>query len=311
MAHSQSSAGTYLSCQKRYELQYIDRCTPEEKFMPHLEFGSMAHKVLEDAGRLRDSSADEITDYTSCIPSESSYPMLKDYFNIMSWERYFSRVCKRVAQYEEALISNIATKSPTGCEIYREKKYSLPSGYAQPHTGIIDFMLISNDKQHAIICDYKFSSRVKTQDDFDYNCQLYVYAYAVNQEFGVPIKNIQIGYIDIIKQDSSEPVVLASGALSKSKSQNVLLEDYIDKIIELELDIDDYREFLDELRLKDVAYISLQEVNIDTYNVMLTSYMECVDDIERKRSDTNCKFLRKIDSFSCSDCPYKYACRKR
>ena len=310
MAHSQSSVGVYLSCQKRYELQYIKKCKAEERFMPHLEFGSMAHKVLEDAGNLRDSHDAGIPDYNQCIPSELMYPMLKDYFNIMSWQRYFIRVCKRVAEYERVLIQNISKKTNSGCEIFREKKFSLASGYTNPHTGIIDFLLISNDKQHAIICDYKFSSKVKTQDDFDYNAQLYVYAYAVNREFGVPLKNIQIGYIDIIKQDSSEPIVLKSGELSKSKSQNVLYEDYIDKIIELELDIDNYRDFLDELKLRDVAYISLQYIEADTYNIMIKSYMDAVDDIENKRTNSNCKFLRKIDSYSCGDCMFKSDCRK-
>lgn len=309
MAHSQSSIGCYLACQKMYELQYIDKCPPEEKFMPHLEFGVMAHKVLEDAGRLRDSVEAGVPDYQVCIPSELAYPMLKDYFNIMSWNRFFIRVCQRIADYEKALIQNMNKQTSSGFEIFREKKFTIPSGYQTPHTGIIDLLFLSNDKQHAIIIDYKFSSRVKTQEDFDYNVQLYLYAYFVNKEYGVPIKNIQIGYIDIIKQDSSEPVVLASGKLSKNKSQNVLYEDYIDKIIELELDIDEYKDFLDELKLRDVAYISLEHIDENNYNVLVKSYLEAVDDLEN-RVATKKPFLRKIDAHSCAECRFKEYCRR-
>ena len=309
MAHSQSSIGTYLGCQKMYELQYLEKCKPEEKFMPHLEFGAMAHKVLEQAGHLRDSYEAGIPDYEQCIPSELMYPLLKDYFNIMSWSRYFIRVCQRVAQYEKALIENLNKKTNSGIEIFREKKCTVPSGYTEPNTGVIDLLLLSNDRKYAIIIDYKFSSRVKTQEDFDYNVQLYLYAYFVNKEFGVPLKNIQIGYIDIIKQDSSEPVVLASGKLSKNKNQNVLYEDYIDKIIELDLDIDEYRDFLDELKLRDVAYISLEEIDENNYNVLVKSYLEAVDEIEYKKAQKK-PFLRKVDSHSCSECRFKQYCRR-
>ncbi len=309
MAHSQSSVMCYLACQKQYELQYIDRCTPEERFMPHLEFGSMAHKVLEEAGRLRDNLEAGIPDYNICIPSELSYPMLKDYFNISSWSRFFIRVCKRVADYERALIENLNKKTSSGLEIFREKKFTIPSGYEQPHTGVIDLLLLSNDRRYAIIIDYKFSSKVKTQEDFDYNVQLYLYAYFVNKEYGVPLKNIQIGYIDIIKQDSSEPIVLSSGKLSKNKNQNVLYDDYIDKIIELNLDVDEYKDFLDELKLRDVAYISLEPIDENNYNTLVESYLEAVDDIECRKKD-NKPFLRKIDAHSCDDCRFKEYCRR-
>ena len=309
MAHSQSSVMCYLGCQKQYELQYIDKCTPEERFMPHLEFGSMAHKVLEEAGKLRDNLEAGIPDYDVCIPSELSYPMLKDYFNISSWSRFFIRVCKRVADYERALIENLNKKTSSGLEIFREKKFTIPSGYEQPHTGVIDLLLLSNDRQYAIIIDYKFSSHVKTQEDFDHNVQLYLYAYFVNKEYGVPLKNIQIGYIDIIKQDSSEPIVLSSGKLSKNKSQNVLYDDYIDKIIELNLDVDEYKDFLNELKLRDVAYISLEPIDDNNYNILVKSYLEAVDDIECKKKDKK-PFLRKIDAHSCADCRFKEYCRR-
>lgn len=309
MAHSQSSVMCYLECQKQYELQYIDRCTPEERFMPHLEFGSMAHKVLEEAGKLRDNLEAGIPDYDVCIPSELSYPMLKDYFNISSWSRFFIRVCKRVADYERALIENLNKKTSSGLEIFREKKFTIPSGYEQPHTGVIDLLLLSNDRRYAIIIDYKFSSKVKTQEDFDHNVQLYLYAYFVNKEYGVPLKNIQIGYIDIIKQGSSEPIVLSSGKLSKNKSQNVLYDDYIDKIIELNLDVDEYKDFLDELKLRDVAYISLEPIDENNYNTLVKSYLEAVDDIECRKKDKK-PFLRKIDAHSCADCRFKEYCRR-
>ena len=77
----------------------------------------------------------------------------------------------------------------------------------------------------------------------------------------------------------------------------------------LVIDVDEYKDFLDELKLRDVAYISLEPIDDNNYNILVKSYLEAVDDIECKKKDKK-PFLRKIDAHSCADCRFKEYCRR-
>lgn len=73
----------------KYEHNYILHTPPCKPLSPHLPFGTMAHEVLEKAGRLRDETEDGVVSndtYYNIIPSEVLYPELKQYFCISSWE---------------------------------------------------------------------------------------------------------------------------------------------------------------------------------------------------------------------------------
>ena len=62
MGYSTSSLNTYMTCQKKYahtQILHTPKCQPDS---PHLTFGSMAHEVLCNAGRLRDDAADGVAD---------------------------------------------------------------------------------------------------------------------------------------------------------------------------------------------------------------------------------------------------------
>ena len=46
----------------KYEHNYILHTPPCKPLSPHLPFGTMAHEVLEKAGRLRDEAEDGVVD---------------------------------------------------------------------------------------------------------------------------------------------------------------------------------------------------------------------------------------------------------
>ena len=77
---SHSEMSTYLDCQMKWKLQYVDGLKVDNI---HLQFGSMGHKVLE----------------TRIIPDENLYPELKEAFNISSWHNYFTTIFNELDDY--------------------------------------------------------------------------------------------------------------------------------------------------------------------------------------------------------------------
>lgn len=326
MAHSNSSLNAFLSCPARYKLSSIDKVQPDGPISPHLTFGTMAHEVLYKAGLLRDCSDTGIIDkgeYMTVIPSEVFGSDLKQYFGIKNWGSYFTNIIKQVAEIERNCLNELE-ESGEPITIERELKLSLSPddlaelGYYnlhQPLVGIIDLLMFTKTK--AIILDYKFSTQRKTQDDFDLNSQLPLYALFVHKKYDIPLHDIQIGYIDIPKQDFSMPTILSNGTLSRAKSQNVSQEMYEKAVIAIHGPDDPvynckkggyYYDVYNALALNSPAYLSKQYLDFDVYanitddvikTAQLVDYM-----IEHKLP-----FLRKYDSYSCKSCEYLNKCK--
>lgn len=329
--HSNSSLNSYSNCQMRYKLSYIDKIKPD-KISPHLTFGIMAHEVMYNAGRLRDDHKDGVigeTDYYPVIPSEVLHPELKDEFKIDCWNDYFMPVIKQVAKYEEAAIKQLSDETGLPAIVAREVKLSvsasqreelehhpLPEGEMDGITGVID-LLIYNEAG-AIIYDYKFSSSVKGNADFEENSQLQLYAYLVHMNYDVPLHNITIGYIDIPKQMSSKPVMLTNGKLSRAKSQNCTAETYELYVKALHGEDDPeynckpggyYYDCYCELKLNKAAYLTTRRLDLDIYQAILADLTRTSYEIDAKKAQVEASWLRKYDSYSCKGCEYKKYCK--
>lgn len=325
MSHSNSSLNTFTDCQKRYEHSYILRTSPERPPSVHLLFGSMAHEVLLHAGELRDAAADGVVtqgEYNTIIPSEVLYTELKESFGIKSWQTYFKFVIDEVAKDERELIKEMVNLNDS-IEIKRELKLSLTAeqlrkrGYTgdDSFTGIIDLLILG--KNHAFILDYKFSTKKKTQSDFDLNSQLPMYALFVNELYGIPLRNIKIGYIDIPKNEFALPIVLTNGTLSRSKSQNVSQEIYKMCVEEIHGKDDPvynvyeggyYYDCYCALAFNKAAYMQTQWLDEEMYECVIQDILDTastIDDMKRNHK----KFLRKYDSYSCSNCDYLKHCK--
>lgn len=326
MSHSNSSLNCFTQCMKKYELNYIEHCKPE-KISPHLTFGIMAHECLYQAGQLRDAAADGVIhpgEYMRVIPSEVDCHDLKQEFGIHSWQRYFSAVIKQVAEYERGLTKEILAESPgETLQIFRELKLQLTVdqlaehgiyGLTQPLVGVIDLLLLT--KTHAYIVDYKFSSSRKTQDDFDQNSQLPLYAMFVHFLYDIPLHNIKYGYIDIPKQEFELPAVLKNGTLSKAKSQNCSQEMYkaaVDAVHEGDpyYNCEEggyYYETWCALALNKAAYLSMQWLDLDTYSNITHDLVNTAYLIDTMTT-MHLPFIRKYDSYSCRGCEYKEHCK--
>lgn len=326
MSHSNSSLNCFASCMAKYEHSYIlhsPTCKPES---PHLRFGVMAHDVLYKAGILRDEVADGVVDketYKTLIPSEVLYCDLKAEFGIKSWQSYFTAVIKQVAQYEESLKNEMLELGNGNLQIEREIKLQLAPnvlenvgiyGIKEPIVGVIDLLLY--DGLNAYILDYKFSSNKKTQDDFDMNSQLPIYAMLVHYTYDIPLHNIKYGYIDIPKQSLESPVLLKNGTLSKSKSQNVSQEMYKKAVIAVHGDDPYYNcdkggyyeQVYNELALNKAAYLSMQYLDEEVYTNVTNDILNAAKMVENFKNN-KLPFLKKYDAYTCKSCEYLTACK--
>ena len=331
MGHSNSSLNCFANCMQKYNQCYILNNKPATT-SPHLIFGTMAHEVLYNAGKLRDDTADGVInpdDYYKVIPSEVLYPELKSAFNINSWDLYFKSVIKQVVQYEKDCCNELSAYDKSSglgdgsYEIERELKLQLTVeqlkqlgeyNIEQPFVGIIDLLIHS--KTSAIILDYKFSSSRKSQDDFDNNSQLPLYALFVHILYDIPLQNIQYGYIDIPKQMFDMPALLKNGTLSRSKAQNCSAEMY--KAAVEAVHGDDayyncdkggyYEEIYNSLMLNKAAYLSKQYLDFDIYEHIIKELFDTARTIDMFKAK-KLPFLRKFDSYSCKSCEYKETCK--
>ena len=325
MSHSNSSLNCFAYCMAKYEHNYVLNTPPCKPLSPHLPFGIMAHEVLEKAGRLRDENEDGVVDkdaYYNVIPSEVLYPELKSYFGISSWEKYFTPIIKQIAKYEKELRQDIIDQCGK-CEIQRELKLQMTpaellkySYYPlhEPLVGMIDLLFLGKDC--ATIIDYKFSTKIKGQDEFDMNSQLQIYALLVHNRFGIPLRNIKIGYIDIPKQEFGQPTLLSNGTLSRAKSQNVSQELYQKAVIAIHGDDPYYNcepggYYYDawcNFAHNKCAYLNTRYLEQDTYEGIIKDIINAAAMVDYMK-DHKLPFLRKYDSYSCKDCEYLTACK--
>lgn len=327
MAHSNSSLNLFTACQRKYWHQHINHTTPCKPPSPHLTFGAIAHEVLEKAGNLRDNaeyiSADE---YVQCIPSELLYEDLKKHFNIKSWHSYFAPIISQIEKYEKKLADEILA-TDGGYTIKREIKLSMNDSQLRdcglledgkelkmPLVGVIDLLLLGTT--HATIIDYKFSTSQKTQDNFDMDSQLYIYALFVSYTFDIPLHNIKIGYIDIPKEEFAQPIVLTNGTLSRAKSQNVSAEMYLEAIKRQHPDTWQdmiqpggyYYDILLELTFKKCAYLNSQYLDLQAYAAIIADVIDTAVMIDLINTNKY-PYLARYDAYTCKSCEYIKACK--
>ena len=327
MSHSNSSLNCFANCMAKYEHSYILHTKPCKPTSPHLTFGVMAHEVLHKAGALRDDASDGMLnkgDYLTVIPSEVLYGDLKTEFGIQSWQQYFTPVIKQTAAYEKEIVNELLQLDDGPVRIEREVKLQMTVdqlkdmgivGITQPLVGIVDLLIYTHS--HAVILDYKFSENKKSQDDFDMNSQLPLYALLVHATYDMPLHNIKYGYIDISKQCFGLPTVLSNGTLSRNKSQNVSQEFYEKAVIAIHGDDPVYNckpggYYYDcwcNLALNKAAYLSIQYLDFNVYEGVLHDLLNAAYMIDYMK-EHKLPFLKKYDSYSCKSCEFINSCKR-
>lgn len=324
MSHSNSSLNCFAACMAKYKHAYVLHSPKDYPDSPHLTFGTMAHEVLEKAGRLRDEISDGVFDkeqYYTVIPSELLYEDLKHHFNIKSWRNYFIPIIDKVKEYEQELVNEMLEKD-SNVQIFREVKLQMTVEQllqlgvkaSQPLVGVIDLLIVG--KTHATIIDYKFSTSRKSQDDFDMNSQLPLYSFLVHCNYDVPLHNIKYGYIDIPKVDFAAPTMLSNGKLSRAKDANVLQETF-EKFVKA-VHGDDatyncepggyYYDAWCNYANNKVAYLSAQYLDFTTYDNVISDIFATLEMVDFMK-ERNMTFLKKYDAYTCKSCEYLKSCK--
>ena len=325
MAHSNSSLNCFTNCMAKYNYTYVQHMKPDGPVSPHLTFGAMAHEVLYKAGQLRDAVQDGVIskdEYMTVIPSELLYPEEKAFFNISSWQQYFMPVIKATASYEKELIDELATLAGSYEDIVIERELKLqltpdrlPVQSSEPLVGVIDLLI--RNKTTAYIIDYKFSTSHKTQENFDLDSQLQIYAKLVSDTYGIDMYNIKIGYIDIPKVEFGKPTILSNGTLSRAKNQNISQELYEAAVKAVHGDDDPtynckpggyYYDTWCEFARNKAAYLVMQWVDMIVANQILSDVYDTIELIS-KIKENNLPYVRKYDAYSCKSCEYKSFCK--
>lgn len=265
---SHSEACSFWDCPYKWKLIYKDNI---KKSNIYLEFGEMAHKVLE----------------TREIPDEALYSNLKDAFDIKSWDKYFKNIFNTL----DNLLSdyNILNK---------ELKINYKS-----ITGVIDLVCQHKQSKEFYLFDYKFTENPKTYDDIFLDEQLKIYAYLMNKTFWIDYDKINVGYISIPKKQIDYPQILKNGTLSKSKSQQTTYELYVELIDKLKLNKNDYLDILEYLH--DIQYIKTIISKVDEEQVLKT-----ILNLENTIYNMdNSKLMYCNNSAKCKNCDYIKECK--
>lgn len=265
---SHSEASSYWQCQKKWWLQYVKKIKIST---PHLEFGEMAHKALE----------------TREIPDEFLYGNLKETFDITSWKGYFTNIYS----YLDKLLADYDI-------IDRELKLKFNNV-----VGVIDLVLKHKTTGKILLLDYKFKSTPMTYEDLFLDEQLKIYAKLYSAEKWIDISEIDVGYINIPKQEIKEPKILKNGSLSKDKSQCTTYEKYLSCIHKLKLNPADYNDILTDLQAK--PYITIIKSSVDE-NIVNKVF----ENLNNTLKSINSGFvLENMSQFICSNCDYKKYCK--
>ena len=265
---SHSEISTYLSCQKKWDLVYNKNI---RKDSPDFQFGSMAHKVLE----------------TNVIPAEDLYPELKEHYGITSWFKYFSFI-------QEEINTFLADYDV----LYRE--FPVENDVLK---GIIDLVVQHKETKRIMLCDYKFTKNLKTLDDLEDDEQLYIYAYLYSQTQNIPIESIDICYISAPKANIDEPRVLRNGTLSKDKAQYTTYKMYYDKIKELNLLEEDYKDVLDYFASKPIC-------SCIKMRIVPTKMVRVLTNINNVITDMQKGYILEKNGYDCKYCPYYNECKR-
>lgn len=243
MIYSHSSILSFLTCQKKFKMRYLDNI--EEPPNAAMSFGSLVHKVLEDS---------------SNIPIEESLPFLKSEFKIDSWKEYFENILNDIEKLFEE---------------YETLHVELKLEYGKLR-GVIDRVYRHKTTGRILIIDFKTAERQRTYEDLYVDQQLYIYTYLYCSVYGEDINNVDIGIVSIPKTDIKKPKLLINGTLSKNKNQKTTVFLYKQAIQEHGFDEKDYEEVLNAIDGNKYIHFISTPINIDKFIEIMTDIEQII-----------------------------------
>lgn len=178
--YSHSKISTFEQCPYKYKLQYIDKIQPELKNTIEAFMGGIVHETLEkfykDKNLGLSPTREELLNFFETKWKEQFTEDIHFAKEYMTEENYKTIGRRFVVEYYE----RFKNQKIKVVALETEETMSLPDGN-EWHVRIDK--LCSDSKGNYYVCDYKTSSRMKSQEEADSDRQLGMYSIWVKDKY--------------------------------------------------------------------------------------------------------------------------------
>ena len=286
---SNSAISIFMDCPRKYKLAYVDGLKAGVQTNKHFEIGGFGHEYIDRylKGESRESLLHELD-----LKQEVSLFQMKADFGIDNIVTYMKMILDEVdnniSQFDEVIATELHLSD-------------------NDNHGIIDLLAIKDDALY--IMDWKFTKYYKTEQDILDNFQLFLYAkllmsYKDIQTILRKVKTIRIGYISMPKWEPKKPRILKNGKPSKSLTNDVTYDTYMQAILECGCNPEDYEDQLNRLKNKKMSGFVTMKLNTTEFNEKLEDIAAWTELITQAREQN--KFPRR---HNCANCEYLDKCR--
>jgi len=169
--------------------------------------------------------------------------------------------------------------------------------------GRID-MIAQDEDGHVWIVDHKTAAQFFNPDFYDINPQAERYVWALHQQLGIDVKGVIFN--DLRKKVPKPPKLLKNGGLSKNKSQDTTVEEYMDAIKQHGLNMEHYRDFLSTFKGQEY----FRRVKTYRSKMQRKSVGEDIQ-LEAISMLSDPEIYRNATSFNCPGCMFKSPCEMK
>lgn len=304
----------YLSCPRRWSYSYVEGLRPRTE-RPYLTAGRLIHRGFEAAMRLRADGCEDVEAMVNAgllaIKEEAEEHALQ--FEGQSVEVLSDAAREACEVFCEAL----PEFDPTRWDVMRvggvpalELHFWTPCPHSEGLHGYVDAVLRERATGQVWCVDYKFRSRLASEDDERFSLQRAVYARAC-RDLGVPVTGTLTW--QRLRRCEAVPKVLRDGSMSRAKIMCTWPR-YRGALIEAGLDPADYEEMEGKLAGVEMSR-EIREVRSDEMlervwgQVVVPTAMEVRRRREWQPLGVPMQCVPALDPMRCRLCPYAELCQ--
>jgi len=286
---SYSKIKNWRYCRQAFHYAHVLRIEPKKKPRP-LELGSAVHAMLEAyrGGRAWQLVLAEVkADYDKLLDEE------KEHYGDIPGDA--EQIVKGyIAQYEQEDkgLKFIAVEKEMG-------PYLLVEGVTMSCT---PDAIVEDTMGRQLLLEMKTGKRLPTEDFHMWNLQTLIYTWAARQA-GYKIEGILWDHIRT--KIPTKPRVLKTGGMSRRLNIDTTYQVYLDALIEVGFNPDEYNDILQILKKKKEFY---QRVKVPIKEPMLKALMHDVQITALDIRDNLDHLTRDISQMKCPRCMYKTLC---
>lgn len=238
----------YLSCPRRWSYAYLEGLRPRTE-RPYLTAGRLIHKGFEAAMRLRAEGCEDVLDMV-----EAGTRAIEAEGDAMSGVEFEGDRVRgegdAVSEACEVFWEALPEFDPTRWDVMRvggvpalELHFLMPCPYSEGLHGYVDAVLRERATGQVWCVDYKFRSRLASEDDERFSLQRAVYARAC-RDLGVPVTGTLTW--QRLRRCEAAPRLLRDGSMSRAKVMCTWAR-YREELLHAGLDPADYAEMEEKL----------------------------------------------------------------